>query len=286
MLGLPRVEGAGNVSNAYEEAALAASSREVSTLRRAWDHLPSIVRRPILWSMRSDWLRLKVLGRLGIRDESAFFPLSNGGARALDAAIDVLKKNGPRGDYFEFGIYRGYTLWYAQRAARRAGLSDMRFYGFDSFEGLPEIEGNDRKAALFISGDYRCTLPEVERLLTLHGYDLDRGRLVPGYFDKSLTPALKSGEGMEKAALVMVDCDLYQSTVPCLAFIADLLQDGTVMLFDDWYCFGKAKDRGEPRAFNEFLAEHQQWWAEPFMKFGGYGQGFIMKRQAAPSPSE
>ena len=86
---------------------------------------------------------------------------------------------------------------------------------------------------------------------------------------------------MEKAALVMIDCDLYQSTVPVLGFLADLLQDGTVVLFDDWFCFGESEDNGEPRAFREFLAEHPEWSAEPFVRFPAYGQGFVMRNLAA-----
>ena len=71
--------------------------------------------------------------------------------------MDRLQKANLEGDYLEFGLYRGYTFWYAQQAANLVGRSSMRFYGFDSFEGLPEVEGPDRKAAIFISGDYRCT---------------------------------------------------------------------------------------------------------------------------------
>ena len=250
-----------------------------SRIRRAWDHLPSALRRPIVRLMRSDRVRLGLLGRLRIRDESAFLTLSNGGPPAIDAALERLSSGGVRGDYLEFGIYRGYTIWHAQRSATRLGLTDMRFFGFDSFQGLPEVEGADGRAAIFVPGDYRCTREDVERMLTEHGFDWSRAALVDGYFDRSLTPELRRGHAMTRAALVMVDCDLYQSTVPVLAFVADLLQDGTVMLFDDWYCFGEAPDRGEPRAFAEFLAAHPEWTAEPFGRFGSYGQGFVMHRR-------
>ena len=52
----------------------------------------------------------------------------------------------------------------------------------------------------------------------------------------------------------MVDCDLYQSTVPVLAFLADLLQDGTVVLFDDWYCFREADDQAAAPRFPRKLS--------------------------------
>jgi O-methyltransferase len=229
--------------------------------------------------MRSQRIRLRLLSLLGIRDESAFFPLSDGGSvAAIEGSLAELLSAQVIGDYFEFGLYRGYSFWSAQRAAKGIGHSSMRFFGFDSFEGLPEVEGNDRKAGIFVSGDYRCSRPELERLLSEHGFDWDCAVLVDGFFDQSLTPEIKQRHAMSSAALVMIDCDLYQSTVPVLRFIADLIQEGTILLFDDWYCFAEADDRGEPRAFREFLAGHPDWTADRRQRFSRYGQAFVMRR--------
>jgi O-methyltransferase len=52
--------------------------------------------------------------------------------------------------------------------------------------------------------------------------------------------------------LIYVDCDLYSSTVPVLRFCKDFLQLGTVIVFDDWFCFYGDPDRGERRAWAEF----------------------------------
>jgi hypothetical protein len=257
----------------------------ISPLRRAWGHLPSAVRRTVVRVMSSEQIRLALLDMLGIRKKSGFFPLSNGGPGAIDEVMDRLRAGGPAGDYYEFGLYRGYTFWYAQQAANRVGLSGMRFFGFDSFAGLPEVEGEDGQAAIFIPGDYACTKAEVERQVTEHGFDWTRAALTEGYFDASLTPETKRALGAGPAALVMVDCDLYQSTVPVLAFIADRLQDGTVVLFDDWYCFGGAADRGEPRAFREFLQRHPEWKAKPLMDFPAYGRAFVMRRNGSSEVS-
>jgi O-methyltransferase len=231
--------------------------------------------------MRSERVRLAVLDKLGIRKKTGFFALSNGGPAALDTVMARIAAHGPVGDYYEFGLYRGYTFWYAQRAADRAGVRDMRFLGFDSFAGLPDVRGEDKKAGIFIPGDYLCEREDVERQITAHGFDWSRAALIEGFFDESLTPATKQEHGAGRAALVMVDCDLYQSTVPVLAFLADLLQDGTVVLFDDWYCFGGEGDRGEPRAFREFLEAHPDWQAEWLMDFPTYGKVFVMRRSAS-----
>lgn len=214
---------------------------------------------------------------LRIRPESGFFTLSPGGVKAIESALDDLASAGVTGDYYEFGVYRGYTLWHAQQVADRLGLRSMRFFGFDSFEGLPEVEGADREAAVFIPGDYRCARHEVERELTEQGFDWERGTLVEGYFDEVLTEEAKARFHMGPAALVMVDCDLYQSIMPALDFIAGLLQDGTVMLFDDWDSFGGTDKYGSRRAFREFLAAHPEWHADEGMPFFPYGRTFVMR---------
>jgi O-methyltransferase len=48
--------------------------------------------------------------------------------------------------------------------------------------------------------------------------------------------------------VIWVDCDLYESTVPVLDFITEYIQDGTVIIFDDWYSFRADPDRGEQKA--------------------------------------
>jgi hypothetical protein len=232
------------------------------------------MRRPIVRLMQEPRIRLRVLSLLRIRPESGFITLSRG-LSAIDMAMQRVKETGLRGDYYEFGLYRGYTFWYAQKAADRVQLEGMRFFGFDSFQGLPEVEGGDQKQGIFFSGDYLCTRTEVERQITAHGFDWARAALIEGFFDQSLRPGLRQEHEMGSAALVLIDCDLYQSTVPALRFLADLLQDGTVLLFDDWYCFGDSSDNGEPRAFREFLADHPEWAADDLMDFPNYGKAFV-----------
>lgn len=257
--------------------------QRVSRLRKAWDHIPIAARRPILRAMTNERLRLTVLDKLHIRSRSGFISVSDGGPYAVAAVMNHLSAHGPVGDYYEFGLYRGFTLWSAQNAANRAGLSDMRFFGFDSFSGLPEVEGADREAAIFIPGDYSCSGLEVRQHLTEHGFDWSRAHLIEGFFDESLNDAIKSELAMGPAAAVMIDCDLYQSTVPVLQFIEPLLQQGTVILFDDWHCFGGEDDKGEPRAFAEFLARNAHWRAEVLTDYPTYGRVFRIDR-ASPEP--
>jgi len=38
--------------------------------------------------------------------------------------------------YYEFGLYRGFSFWFANNLANDMGIN-LKFHGFDSFEGLP-----------------------------------------------------------------------------------------------------------------------------------------------------
>ena len=54
--------------------------------------------------------------------------------------FDFLTDNRVKGDYLEFGCHRCRTFRMALTEARKHNLQDMKFWAFDSFEGLPELE--------------------------------------------------------------------------------------------------------------------------------------------------
>ena len=130
-------------------------------------------------------------------------------------------------------------------------------------------------------GAFVCSKDQVIANLTNYGVDWSRTGLIEGWYDQSLTQALRPSLGLKPVAVALIDCDLYLSTVPVLAFLADLLQDGSVLLFDDWNLFDASDERGERRAFREFLEAHPEWKAETYVKFGWHGQAFIMRRTQA-----
>lgn len=64
------------------------------------------------------------------------------------------------GDYLEFGVYRGRAFKAAYDEAIRHKYEEMRFFAFDSFEGLPEVKGEDEKHKHFYKGQYACSESE------------------------------------------------------------------------------------------------------------------------------
>ena len=201
---------------------------------------------------------------------------------ALDRCFEHVAAKGTAspGAYLEFGLFKGYSFWYAQSAARRLGLDSMRFFGFDSFAGLPDIGDIDRtENDAFYKGQYACSKEDVVRNLDSNGVDWERTFLIEGYYATSLNPALKSRHRLQNIAIVLIDCDLYESTAQVLEFVEDLMRDGTIVMFDDWNCFNGDDDRGQRRALREFLSRHFRWRMENFFSYGIYGQVFVARER-------
>lgn len=193
--------------------------------------------------------------------------------KAFDIAIDCGAAT--KGDYYEFGVFKGFTFWNAQQKANAENLDKMRFFGFDSFAGLPEIEGLDITAnEEFYEGQYNCSKQDVEKNLDARGVDWQRTHLIEGYFDKTLTDKTKEQYKAKKIAIALIDCDLYSSTVDVLNFIDGMLLEGTVLMFDDWNCFNKDDEKGQRKAFAEFKQQHAGFAVKELYPYGPHGQVF------------
>jgi O-methyltransferase len=188
---------------------------------------------------------------------------------ALAEAMYFVKSCEVQGDYLEFGVFQGRAFSAACFLARERRLK-MQFWAFDSFEGLPSSEGE------FQLGKYNCSQESFLRNVKKCVKDLSGIHVVPGWFDKTLVkdnPLLKA---LGPAAVVWVDCDLYESTVPVLDFLTDRLQDGSLIYFDDWFCFKGRPDFGEQRACREWLVRNPHIQLMPYSRFGCFGQSFIV----------
>ena len=195
----------------------------------------------------------------------------------LQYAMGFVNFTGVEGDYLEFGTWKGSCMVSAFHISKMfKELKGMKFYGFDSFQGLPAKKGVDAQSAEFKEGDYSCTVDDVKENIKQGGVPLDRVSLVPGWFDESLNEKTRKQLPVKKASIIVIDCDLYESTVPVLKFITPYITDGTVLIFDDWYCFKGSPDRGEQKAFREWLSVNPQFKTTQYRQFGWMGNSFIM----------
>ncbi|AMK75095.1 MULTISPECIES: TylF/MycF/NovP-related O-methyltransferase [Methylomonas] len=196
----------------------------------------------------------------------------------VDKLADYLVGTQLQGDYLEFGVFEGKTFSYAFKIMARL-FPDMKFVALDSFEGLPEPKGIDAKnnyTSGFYKGQFACDIDTFESNLRANGLDMSRVSMIKGWFDSSLSPNGHAYHNISKVAAAWVDCDLYESTVPVLAFLTNRLSVGSVLLFDDWRCYRNLPDFGQQRACREWLAVNPQITLNEFVDFGFHGQSFTV----------
>lgn len=196
-------------------------------------------------------------------------------AGMISQAFQFAAINKVGGDYFEFGLWQGKTFCHAHRMKLRHRLDEMLLWGFDSFSGLPEVAAEQDN--VWHGGEFSCSEQDFERILKRRGVRLKDYRLVPGYYEASLNEALHARLQGRQAAIVYVDCDLYSSTVAVLEFLPRYLMDGTVICFDDYYCYKANPDQGEQKAMREFLAKNPQLTFIPYFDYCPVGKSFIVR---------
>jgi hypothetical protein len=217
--------------------------------------------------------------RLYHRMHGSFRTLSPGAPGAIRKSFElVLDRDGAvDGDYYEFGLFRGYTFLQAWNHCRDLGLDQVNFHGFDSFEGLPPAEGIDQADGRFFEGQFACSREEVEQNLADNGVNLAKVNLVEGYYEDSLTGDLRKKHDFKPASVVLLDCDYYSSTVTALAWLEPYIRPGTVLLFDDWFSYGESNELGQQKAFQEYLERHPEYRAEELWEFENHGKGFVLQ---------
>jgi O-methyltransferase len=137
--------------------------------------------------------------------------------RALYAAVADYLGAGPI-DYLEFGVSAGTSI---KRWAVLNTNENSRFFGFDSFEGLPEAWGaGSPKGAYSTQG--RIPVVEDSRVTFVKGWFHDT---VPGFLATFST---------RSRLVVHIDSDLYSSAAYALAKLDPLMKPGTIVIFDEF----------------------------------------------------
>ena len=136
----------------------------------------------------------------------------------------------------EFGVATGRYL-----RDMASMVPHRKFYGFDSWQGLPEAWDQAAPA-----GSFKCDMPT----------DMPPNvELVVGLFQDSLIPFL--GQHQEPFAFIHFDADLYSSTKYVLQTINPWVHD-TLMMFDqifDQVPGERYRRDHEGRAFQDYLDE-------------------------------
>jgi macrocin-O-methyltransferase TylF-like protien len=149
-----------------------------------------------------------------------------------------------------------------------------RFFAFDSFSGLPE--GPAARYADYAPGAYSCTQNQFTQNIVELGVRLNDVVVVPGFYDKTLTSQTKELHRLQQAAIIMIDCDLYESTLPVLEFVTDRVGQGTILIFHDWFRFRGSPKCGEQRACREWLERNPHLELIEFWREGPQAVSFLV----------
>ncbi len=129
-------------------------------------------------------------------------------SQGLNAAID----------YLEFGVSKGRSFrWWVDKIDHK----DARFYGFDTFSGLPEDWGP------FKVGDMNNgnEPPVIE--------NDNRYEFFQGLFQQTLIPFLNNYKS-DKRKVIHMDADLYSATLYVLTLMTPYLNKGDIIMFDEF----------------------------------------------------
>ena len=121
-------------------------------------------------------------------------------------------------DYFEFGVCGGLSFnWWLQHNNN----TGSRFFGFDTFEGLPEAFGPFAKGSMAVA------------LESLNIND-PRASFYKGLFQDTLNPFLEKYKGDGRRKLIHMDADIFSATLFSLSQLYRVLNDGDIILFDEF----------------------------------------------------
>lgn len=138
-------------------------------------------------------------------------------------------------NYLEFGVAKGFSFkWWLDKNTH----PESKFYGFDTFTGLPEDWGP------FKAGDMSTedSVPQIED---------SRGKFVKGLFQDSVPDFLKTFQD-DKRKIIHLDADLFTSTTYVLGMFAPYLRKGDILIFDEF-----AVPKHEFLAFKNFVDSYR-----------------------------
>lgn len=198
-------------------------------------------------------------------------------ARFFALSFDFIANSSVVGNYFEFGCHRVRTFRMALTEARHQNLGNtMKFFAFDSFEGLPTVDA-DVHDPNWKPGALRTSTAEFMAIIENHGLYLDRVELIKGFYKDSLSADLQKKfiTSNEKIAIACIDCDLYDSAVDVFNFISPLIQEGTILYLDDYFAgYRGSPKKGVAKAFKEF-EEKSEFSFIQHLQVGWGGRSFI-----------
>ena len=134
-------------------------------------------------------------------------------------------------NYLEFGVADGHSFrWFVKENTN----PESRFYGFDTFTGLPEDFGVYKKGMFNTNNQ----MPVI---------DDNRIKFYQGLFQQTV-PGFLPALNKSNKNVIMLDADLYSATLYALTSLASFLKKDDIIFFDEF-----AVPAHEFKAFCDFV---------------------------------
>ncbi len=188
--------------------------------------------------------------------------------------LQALKGN-EIGDYLEFGVFNGSSLSSMCTTAKNMNLN-MRFFGFDAFEGLPAGSENEDDG-VWKKGFYACSFEKMRECFTRKNIDPDTITWVKGWYNETLNQTTISEHNIKKLGIVFIDCDTYSSSKAVLDFLAPLITEPAIICLDDWKLNDlDIKGMGEYKSFNQFLEANPHLKTKEIKSYNRKSRSFLI----------
>jgi len=182
-----------------------------------------------------------------------------------------------KGSVIECGVYKGFGLmaWAKLSTILEPENLTRRIYGFDTFEGFPDLHEKDQASATTAQPGGLAANSHQELLDLIAEYDRDRFlghipkvELVRGDM-RATIPEFVASHPHLLVSLLFIDCDLYEPTRIALEHFLPRMPKGAVLAFDDldnqlWP--GETLAAIEAVGLNRLRLRRLSW--DPYIAFG------------------
>ena len=198
--------------------------------------------------------------------------------QAIKKAMFITAHDLTEGNYLEFGVFTGSSFNFAMKVNKKIekifGKANCEFIGFDSFKGFGKVNEDDKNPRFTyetFSVNEEKVLRNIEKCAKGQKY-----RIIKGFYKDTIKNKTTKDLKIDKAKIVMLDCDLKEPTTLALEFIKPSFQEGTIILFDDYVFFKGSKDKGEYGAFADFKKKHPEILFRRIFDYGYGSKAFIV----------
>jgi len=144
------------------------------------------------------------------------------------------------GSIIELGVFNGngfQSLIHSHNILQPT-FGYREFYGFDTFEGFPDIHENDKNNNInWEKGDYHSnnSLDQLNNIIDIHNnyyYIKNNIKLIKGDINETVPSFLENNKHV-LVSLLYLDMDIYEPTKTALKYFLPRMMKGSIIAFDE-----------------------------------------------------